>query len=263
MLLRKLLTGTTIVCLVTLFGCGRGEEPEQPQPPTERAAGKTVDPATAATIQGRVLYQDGQPRRNRIRMAADAVCIQQHQGPVYSQEVALNDNGTLRYVFVYVKSQALADYSFPTPTEAVVLDQRGCLYTPHVIGAQTNQEIKIMNSDPTTHNIHPIPRNNREWNTSMGPNAEPLLRSFPREEVMIPVKCNVHPWMRSYVGVLSHPFFAVTGQDGTFKISGLPPGDYTIIAWQEKLGTVEQTVTVGASETQEVDLSFTPGGSSD
>ena len=171
MLLRKLLTGTTVLCLVILVGCGRGEEAAQPQQPPAKPEGKSVDPATAATIQGRVLYQDGQPRRNRIRMAADAVCAQQHEGPVYSQEVRLNDNGTLRYVFVYVKSQALAGYNFPTPTEPVVLDQRGCIYEPHVIGAQTNQDIKILNSDPTTHNIHPVPQNNREWNTSMPPNA--------------------------------------------------------------------------------------------
>ena len=263
MLLRKLLTGTTVLCLVILVGCGRGEEAAQPQPPPAKPEGKSVDPATAATIQGRVLYQDGQPRRNRIRMAADAVCAQQHQGPVYSQEVTLNDNGTLRYVFVYVKSQALADYSFPTPTQPVVLDQRGCIHEPHVIGAQTNQDIKILNSDPTTHNIHPVPQNNREWNTSMPPNTDPLVRSFPREEVMIQIKCNVHPWMKSYVGVVSHPFFYVTGEEGTFEISGLPPGDYTIVAWQEKLGTVEQTVTVGASETKAVDFSFTPGGSTD
>lgn len=263
MLMRKLLTGATILCLVLLVGCAR-EEGEEVAPPTEaKPAGKTVDSATAATLTGRILYRDGKPRATRIRMAADAVCTQQHQGPVYSQEVVLNDNGTLRYVFVYVKGSGLSEYSFPTPTEPVVLDQEGCIYKPHVVGVQTNQDVKILNSDPTTHNIHPVPRNNREWNTSMPPSAQPLVRSFPREEQMIPVKCNVHPWMRSYVGVLSHPFFAVTGEDGSFEIAGLPPGEYTLVAWQEKFGTVEQTVTVGANEIKSVELTFAPSGGAD
>ena len=256
---RKLLGTTSILLVLFLAGCGGAEKPAEEAAKTETAApaGPAVDPATAATITGKVIYKNGKPKANRIRMDADAACAALHGTPVYSEEVVVNDNGTLRSVFVYVKA-GLGNYSFPTPTQPVVLDQKGCLYTPHVVGAQVNQDVKILNSDATTHNIHPVPAVNREWNTSMPPGAEPLVKNFPREELLIPVKCNVHPWMKSYLGVLKHPFFAVTGPDGTFTIKGLPPGSYTIAAWQEKFGTVEQQVTVGAKETKSVDFTISP-----
>ena len=177
------------------------------------------------------------------------------KNPVYAEEVVVNDNKTLEYVFVYVKD-GLGDKVFETSAEPATIDQKGCQYHPHVIGVQTNQPIKILNSDPTTHNIHPVPANNREWNTSMSPGGQPLDRTFAREEVMIPVKCNVHPWMKSYIGVVKHPFFAVTGKDGSFTIKGLPPGEYTIEAWHEKLGTTTQKVTVGPQETKTVDFTL-------
>jgi hypothetical protein len=125
-----------------------------------------------------------------------------------------------------------------------------------MVGVQAGQTLKILNSDPTTHNIHPVPANNREWNTSMSPGGSPLERTFAREEVMIPVKCNVHPWMKSYIGVLKHPFFAVTGKDGTFEIKGLPPGEYTIEAWHEKLAPMTQKITVAAKDSKAVDFTL-------
>ncbi|MBI4465909.1 MAG: carboxypeptidase regulatory-like domain-containing protein [Acidobacteria bacterium] len=261
---RKLLGSATILALVLLAACGGAEKPAEvaEKPAAEAPAGPPVDPATAATVTGKVVYKDGKPQPNRIRMDADAACAAMHGTPVFSHEVVVNDNGTLRYVFVYVK-EGLDNRTFPTPKEPAVLDQRGCLYTPHVVGVQTNQDVKILNSDSTTHNIHPVPTNNREWNTSMPPGAEPLVKNFPREELLIPVKCNVHPWMKSYIGVLKHPFFAVTGIDGTFTLKGLPPGEYTIAAWQEKFGAVEQKVTVGPKETKTVDFTITPKAAGD
>lgn len=242
-----------------LLACGGGE-----QKPTETAESKpaegapagpvtTVDPATAATITGKVAFEGEKPKPRQIRMDAEASCAALHKEPVYAEEVVVNDNNTLQYVFVYVK-EGLGDKVFETPKEPAILDQKGCVYHPHVFGVQANQPVKILNSDPTTHNIHPVPANNREWNTSMSPGGAPLERTFPREEVMIPVKCNVHPWMKSYIGVLKHPFFSVTGKDGTFEIKGLPPGEYTIEAWHEKLGTVTQKVTVAAKESKTVDF---------
>ena len=121
----------------------------------------------------------------------------------------INEDGTLKNVFIWVK-EGLEDYKFDTPTEAATLDQDGCLYSPHVFGVQTNQKINIGNSDSVTHNIHPVPKNNREWNISQSPEQK-YTRSFPRQEVMVPVKCNVHPWMKAYIGVISHPYFSVTG----------------------------------------------------
>jgi hypothetical protein len=124
------------------------------------------------------------------------------------------------------------------------------------MAVQTNQNIEVTNSDPTNHNIHPLPKTNREWNESQPPNGDVKVKQFPREELMIPVKCNVHPWMRSYISVVGHPFFAVTGDDGSFSIKGLPPGEYTLEAVHEKYGAKEMKVTVGAKESKAVDFSF-------
>lgn len=259
---RKLVFSVMSLLLVLLVGCAREEAPAPAAVETAQETAAPVDPATAATLTGKVLFKDGEPRQARIRMDADAACAGLHSSPVYAQEVVVNANGTLRWVFVYVK-EGPGNRAFPTAKQPAILDQKGCVYEPHVVGAMTNQEIHILNSDPTTHNIHPVPTVNREWNTSMPPGGDHLVQSFAREEIMIPVKCNIHPWMRSYVGVLKHPFFAVTGEDGSFSISGLPPGEYTIAAWQEKFGTIEQKVTLGAKESKDIEFSFSPSSSGD
>jgi plastocyanin len=243
--------------MLFLYACGGGEQKETTEQKSAETTGPVtkIDPATAATITGKVSFEGEKPKQPVIRMDAEAACAALHKEPVYAQQVVVNDNNTLEYVFVYVK-EGLGDKTFEVSKDPVVLDQKGCLYHPHMIGVQTGQPLKILNSDPTTHNIHPVPQNNREWNKSMSPGVSPLEQTFAREEVMIPVKCNVHPWMKSYIGVLKHPFFAVTGKDGSFEIKGLPPGDYTIEAWHEKLGTSTQKVTVAAKETKTVDFSF-------
>ena len=150
----------------------------------------------------------------------------------------------------------MGDKVFETSTEPATLDQKGCQYHPHVVGVQTNQPVKILNSDPTTHNIHPVPANNREWNESQPPQAAPLEKTFAREEIMLPVKCNQHPWMKMYVNVVRNPFFAVTDRDGKYEIKGLPPGDYTLAFVHEKLGEQTQKVTVAAKDSKTVDTSF-------
>jgi plastocyanin len=239
---RILLFASTIAVLLLLAGCASEEAPrEQAAAPPSAEPAPVVDPATAATITGTVKFDGAAPRRNRLRMDADAACTKMHSSPVLSQ----------------------GNRAFPAPKEPVVIDQEGCVYAPHVVGAITGQEVHILNSDATTHNIHPVPNVNREWNKSMPPGADKLVESFAREEIMIPVKCNIHPWMRSYIGVLQHPFFAVTGEEGSFSISGLPPGDYTLAAWHEKFGTVEQQVSVGASESKAAEFSFSAGGAGD
>jgi len=243
-----------------LFACG-GQKPAEPTETKPAEAGESagpvtkIDPATAGSVTGKVSFEGEAPKPRQIRMDAEASCAALHKEPVYAEEIVVNENKTLQYVFVYVK-EGLGDKVFETPTEPATLDQKGCKYLPHVFGVQTNQQVKILNSDPTTHNIHPVPANNREWNTSMSPGGQPLDRTFAREEIMIPVKCNVHPWMKSYIGVVKHPFFAVTGKDGSFAIKGLPPGEYTIEAWHEKLGTAIQKVTVGAQESKTADFTL-------
>ena len=242
-----------------LFACGGGRETaetpaEGDTPEAAEATGTAPDLSQAGTVTGKVSFEGDEPRRARIRMGAEPACDSKHGGNVFSEVVVVNQNGTLQHAFVWIKS-GLEEYRFDTPSEPVVLDQDGCLYSPHVFGVQTRQEIKVVNSDPVTHNIHPVPRQNREWNISQSPNQE-LLRAFPREEIMIPVKCNVHPWMTCYAGVVGHPYFSVTGDDGTFELRNVPPGDYTIEVWHERFGTQEQQVTVGPSESKEIEFTY-------
>jgi plastocyanin len=155
---------------------------------------------------------------------------------------------------VYV-SDGLGTQTFQPPQQPAVLEQKGCQYKPHVLAVQSNEKINIVNSDETTHNIHPSPANNREWNMTQ-PHGMPLEKSFAREEVAIPVKCNVHPWMKGYIAVLKNPYFAVSDKEGHFSVKDLPPGSYTITAWQEKLGTSVQKITVGAGENKTLDFTF-------
>lgn len=250
----------SLLLVVTLAGCGGGEAPSvQEEAALEEApAGppaEPIDPETVGAITGSVAFAGETPRRVRIRMDAVPACTESNPDPVYSEEVLVNENGTLQNVFVYVK-EGLENRTFDVPEQLVHLDQKGCVYHPHVLGLMTGQTLHIMNSDPTNHNIHPMPAQNREWNKSQPPDTAALREQFPRPEVMLPVKCNVHPWMKAYIGVLRHPFFAVTGTDGAFSLEGLPPGDYTIEAWHEKYGTAEQTVTIGEKETQEIEFTF-------
>ena len=149
----------------------------------------------------------------------------------------------------------MEEYGFQVPSEPAVLTQDGCLYLPHILGVQVGQDITMKNSDPATHNIHPIPANNREFNISQAEGQE-MAKSFPRQEVAIPVKCNIHPWMKAYIAVVPHPYFAVTGDDGTFELNDLPPGEYTIEVWHEKYGVQEQQITVDPDSSQEIDFGY-------
>ncbi len=241
---------------VLLVACGGGETAEAPAPEAapEAAAGIAPDLSEAGSVSGKVSFEGTKPKMARIRMGAEPTCEAKHSGPTYSQEVSLNEDGTLQYVFVWVK-EGLEAYKFNTPAEQAQLNQNGCLYSPHVFGVMVNQEIGISNSDSVTHNIHPVPANNREWNISQSPDQE-YTRSFPRQEIMVPVKCNVHPWMKAYIGVVSHPYFSVTGDDGSFNLNDLPPGDYTIEAWHEKFGTQEQKLTVEPNGASEIEFVF-------
>ncbi len=251
-----------LIALVSLFllaGCSKKEEaPTETGGGGETAAPQTtpIDQSTVGEVSGKVSFQGAKPKTQRIMMDQDPVCVQKHGGkPAFAEDGEVNDNGTLPNVFVYVKSGA-EKYTFAVPADAVTLDQDGCMYKPHVLGIMAGQTLKVVSSDATTHNIHPMPKDNREWNMSQAPGAAPIEQKFAREEIMIPVKCNQHPWMRAYIGVVKNPFYAVTGSDGTFTIKGLPPGDYTIGAWTATFGTQEQKVTVGAKEKKTVDFTF-------
>ena len=245
---------TTAAVLALAAACGGGGETGK-KAEAPAAAVTKVDPATAATVTGKANFSGTAPKPVRLVMDAEPDCRGLHSAPVTSEEVVVNSNGTLANVFVYVKG-GLEGKTFEPASGNALLDQKGCIYAPHVIGVRAGQTISIKNSDPTTHNVHPMPTTNREFNQSQPPKGADLERAFPRPEIMVPVKCNVHPWMRSYIGVVDHPFFAVTGADGSFSIKGLPPGDYVIEAWHEKYGTQEQKVTLAASASQAVEFAF-------
>jgi plastocyanin len=172
-------------------------------------------------------------------------------------ENVVADGNKLANVFVYVKD-GLGNRTFDVPKDPETIDQSGCRYHPHVLGVMAGQTLKIVNSDPTTHNIHPTPADNREWNESQPPQSAALEKSFAREEIMLPVKCNQHPWMKMYINVVKSPFYAVTDKSGKYEIKGLPPGDYTIAFVQEKLGEQDQKITVAAKDSKTVDQTFKP-----
>jgi plastocyanin len=220
------------------------------QPPPAAPVTNAVDPATAGSLSGKVTLVGTPPAAQPVRTASDPNCTE----PVTPEEIVADQDGALRNVFVYVKD-GLGNLVFPVPQTPVVLEQRGCTYRPHVLGIQVGQTLDIVNSDPTLHNIHAIPNANSEFNKGQQLNQR-STHVFSTREVMVPFKCDVHRWMSAYVGVLDHPFFAVTGEGGTFDLTGLPPGTYTIEAVHEKLGRQTQNVTIAEKGTAELAFSF-------
>jgi hypothetical protein len=213
-----------------------------------------ADAASNASLKGMVKFQGTALKPTRIDQSSDPNCAKGRTTPATTEDLLVNSSGGLANVVVYV-ADGLGDKTFDPPQQAAIIEQKGCQYQPHVLAMQTNQKLDVVNSDSTTHNIHPMPSNNREWNKSQ-PHGMPVEESFAREEIAIPVKCNVHPWMRAYVAVFKHPYFAVTDKDGAFDLKDLPPGTYTIKAWHEKLGTQTQKITVGSGENKAADFVF-------
>jgi plastocyanin len=216
--------------------------------------GKAGAADATASVKGVVKFEGAAPKGTRIDMSQDPICARAHSSPATTEEVVVGASGGLANVVVYV-SDGLTAHDFQPPQQPVVLEQKGCQYKPHVVAIQAGQKLDVVNSDETTHNIHPLPENNREWNMTQ-PHGMPLEQTFAREEVAIPVKCNVHPWMKGYIAVFKHPYFAVTDKNGEFALKNLSPGTYTITAWQEKLGTKMQKVTVGGAESKTVEFVF-------
>ena len=215
--------------------------------------------AQAGNVTGKASFTGTAPAPQKIDMNADPVCQAAHSEPVFTEEAVVNPDSTLKNVFVYVK-EGLEGKTFETPKTPVLMDQKGCHYTPHVFGAQVNQPVEIQNSDSTLHNVHGMPTESKEFNLGMPIQGMKLEKTFFNPEVMLKFKCDVHPWMNAYVGVLPHHFFAVTGEKGTFEITGLPAGEYVLEAWHETYGVMTQTVqVVNADETKEIDFKFNAG----
>ncbi len=235
-----------------LTGCNSHTAAGSEAGTTSQPKAPAVDPATSATISGTVNFDGEPPSARVIDMSNDPGC----KGQAESEQAVVND-GRMANVLVYVKS-GLPAGSYDPPKQSVSIKQEGCRYVPHMAAVMVGQPVNFQDSDQTLHNIHPMPKNNPQWNQSQMPNSQPLEKTFDHPELMIPIKCNQHPWMQMYLSVLSNPYFAVTAKDGKFTLAGLPPGTYTIAAVQEKYGEKTQTITVGPKEDKNLNFSYQP-----
>lgn len=214
----------------------------------KKAASKAVTAAAVPSggdITGKVSFSGTVPKAKLLKMDADPVCAKQHPEPVLSQDVVVNPDNTLQNVLIYVKAGLPAATKYPAPATPVKVDQKGCIYEPRMVVAMVNQPIEFSNSDPTNHHIQAMAEINKEWVVSQNQGTPPQVTSFDKPEVGMLVICHLHAWMRMFVSVMTNPYYAVTGKDGTFTIKGLPPGYYTLEAWHEKLGTQTMKVQAG------------------
>lgn len=258
-----------VVVLGIVLGCGGddsanldlGSAPvtssaETANPKDNKPAGKPWDAALGtATVAGVVKFEGEAPQRRPIDLIVKKECAVLHKEPLLEESLILNEDGALQNTFVWVK-KGLEVWKFSTPTEVVVLDQKGCAFHPHVLGVQTNQKILIRNSDPFAHNVHAFPSRNTGFNFSQIKAGTEDIKSFPRQDVMVQMKCDIHSWMNNQIGVVDHPYFAVTAEDGSFELPNLPSGEYTIEAVHEVLGTQETTIVVADKERKTVEFSF-------
>ncbi len=201
-------------------------------------------PAGTGTITGKVTYTGTPPKMKPIDMSKEPVCAKQHNPPIKTQDVESGPGETLQDAVVFISAGDQGSAPASTP---VRYDQKGCEYIPHVLAMQVDQPLQVFNNDPVAHNIHPMPKQNSEWNKSQPPGSPPIDTKWDKPE-FIAVKCNIHPWMHGYFAVMKTSHFALTGADGTFTIKDVPPGKYTVTAWQEHMGTQTQEVTVAGGE---------------
>jgi plastocyanin len=241
-----------MLCALAISGCSKkaAEQPQQPPPPTA-----VVDAATAGDITGTVRLEGDAPKFRPIDMSAEPACVKENPKGLIPPIIVTGEHGALANVAVYIKS-GLGRYKYDVPQTPVVLDQKGCMYVPRVLALRVGQPLEVRNEDPTVHNIHVMARVNRSWNRSEEPGDPPFTEKFDHPEMYIPISCNVHPWMRAFLFVFDNPYYDVTAQTGDFSLKGLPPGTYTIEAWQEFYGLQDQTVTLGSKETKSISFVF-------
>jgi plastocyanin len=253
----------TLSLLSIASSCSKTPEGGGDEGGTDKTGKAYVSKGEEGSVTGKVSYTGAAPEAKKIDTSADAACTA--KSPNLTTEEWVVKDGKVANTFVYIKDGTLADgtkigdLTFEAPKTSATLDQNGCHYKPHVMGVVVKQDISITNSDPTTHNIHFTPKNNPDWNQSQPNGAAPLMHKLNVAEVLVSVKCNQHPWMKAYVGVLKHPFFAVSSEDGSFTIKGVPPGKYTVVAWHEGgANGTEKTmeVTVPAKGAATADFSF-------
>jgi plastocyanin len=210
----------------------------------------------ASTITGTINFDGKVPAMKPLAMDADPACAKKHTKPVLAERLVLGSGNTIGNVLVWVSKGLPAGKTFPVPKNPVTLDQKGCVYVPHVQGIMVGQSYRILNSDGVLHNVHALPKVNPQFNQPMPPTMKEKTVTFAKPEPVFNIKCDVHPWMSAYIGVFTHPFFSATGADGKFTISGLDPGTYEITAWHEVMGTQTATITVAANETKTQNFKF-------
>jgi plastocyanin len=247
----KIFFCSALISLILLSGCGKSQPTSESVSSAAKPATISIDASTVGTISGVVSLKGQPPKMKPLDMTADPGCP---TGP-QPAEVVFANGGKLANVFVYVK-EGLPQGNFAVQAEPVVLDQKGCRYIPHILGIMAGQPLKITNTDTADHNIHDMPSNNPAFNESQMPTDQPLTKKFANPEMMIPVQCNQHPWMRAYINVMSHPYFAVSAADGSYEIKNLPPGEYTIAAVHEKFGEQTMKVKIGPKETAKAAFTF-------
>ena len=244
------------VCSKGDSGSVRAAPAAEPAAPPPTAAYSDQPAAAGGTITGKVSFTGTAPRAATIDMSEEAACKAKYPAPPKEETVTTGPANALANVFVYVSAGVPAATKYPAPTTPVVINQDGCRYHPHVFGIMAGQPLEIQNSDPLLHNIKAVAKKNRPFNISQPSAGMKTSKTFAAPEVMVNLECNVHGWMKAYVGVRPDPFFAVSGADGGFTIKDLPPGTYTIEAWHEKFGTQTATVTIAATESKTANFTF-------
>jgi plastocyanin len=237
-----------VILLVVAVACNQTQSNPTSKTPV---LSTPIDPSTVASISGTVRFDGAAPAPPKIDMSQDPACGGQ---ATYSDALVVS-NGKLANTFIYVK-EGMGDRHFAPPLHTLTITQKGCRYIPHVAGVVAGQKVKFINGDATTHNIHVMPTQVRQWNESQMPDSGPIEKSFDTPEVMIPIKCNQHPWMRMYLNVVASPFFAVSDDQGNFSITGLPPGDYTLAAVHERLGEQDVKISIRPKETKAVEFTY-------
>jgi len=272
MTMKKFVTMLFASTLLFSIACGKGKEASKEDQGEDDEVQTTTTAATAsgapaaapaaapvsadaATVSGLVKFEGAAPKMTNIQMSADPYCQSQHgSAPATEEDVVVGPAGELANVFVYIKD---IKGNFTAPASAVTIDQKGCQYRPHVNAVMVGQPLEIKNDDATLHNIHALPTANSQFNEGQPVQGMVSTKKLDKVEMTpFKIKCDVHGWMKSYMAVMPHPFYSVSQTNGTFTISNLPPGQYTVVAWHEKYGQQEQQVTVGAKETKSLNFTF-------
>ena len=244
---------TLLALIVILASCA-----DSSAPPQQAVVATPVDPATAGTIRVDVTYAGPAPTPKVFDMRIAPQCAAAHQEPVYDNSLVVQD-GHLANAVVWIK-QGLEKWVFAPPSEPVTIDQKGCVYHPHVAAAMVGQPVDFVNSDPEAHNVHARPQVVSAFNFLMSRQGSKRTLTFDKSEIAVPVGCDIHPWMSAYVAVVPNPYFAVTPANGSVTLTNVPPGEYVVAVWQEKLGTKEQRVKLEARGS--AGLQFAYGGAS-